>query len=209
MAPSEPRFFTEDWIITLPSHPNAKFIRMIPSRHEQQIKILSNPLNHPFENPADQAEVWDEAFIAGVNQRFDERYTLSKTAFQAIDILVELDGEIVGSGTVMEIPQVQKGLANIGLTLSPVARGKGLGKAAMQVLLRLSNECQVDHVHAGTMKANVPMRSLAKSLGFVEREEVLEVPGRGVVAEILFEDFRQERWKDLEMNVEFLGPVPE
>jgi len=46
-------------------------------------------------------------------------------------------------------------------------------------------------------------------LDFKEREELLEVPGRGVVAEILFEGIDYKRWKDLEMNVEFKGPAPE
>jgi hypothetical protein len=53
------------------------------------------------------------------------------------------------------------------------------------------------------MSTNKPMRALAKSLGFTEREEVLSVPGRGVVAYILFENVDYKRYKDLEMKVEF------
>jgi len=123
-------------------------------------------------------------------------------------MLVVIDGETVGSGAVQAIPQVQQGLANIGLYLAESARGKGIGKATTEGLLRLSNEIDATHMHAGTMKANIPMRKLAKSLDFTEREEVLTVPGRGVVAEILFEGFRHERWKDLKMTVKFLGLAP-
>ncbi len=180
--PSEPRFFTEDWSITLPSHPTIEFIRLTPPRSPEMIKIMSNPLNKPFENPSERDEVWDADFIADVNQRFLARYQKSKTDFQCLDIIVVIDGETVGSGAVQASPQVEEGLANIGLYLAESARGKGIGKATMEVLLRLSNEIDATHVHAGTMKANIPMRKLAKSLGFMEREEVLTVPGWGVVA---------------------------
>ena len=58
--------------------------------------------------------------------------------FNCLEILVQIDGETVGLGGVYEIPQVQTGLANIGLMLVESARGRGIGKSAMQVLLRLS-----------------------------------------------------------------------
>jgi RimJ/RimL family protein N-acetyltransferase len=209
MPPSDTRFFTEDWIITVPSLPTVKFLRLIPTRSDELIKILSNPLNSPFASASDLAVVWDEERRKSAKERFLARYNLSKTKYQALEILVQIDTEIVGQGNVYEIPEVQAGLANIGINLAPSARAKGIGRAAMQVLMRLANELNVSLVHAGTMSANRPMRALAKSLGFTEREEVLSVPGRGVVAEILFEDVNYQRYKDLEMNVEFLGPVPE
>jgi len=146
MPPSDIRFFTEDWTITVPSLPNVKFLRLTPLRSDEQIKILSNPLNSPFASPSDLAEVWDEEMKKGVKERFMARYNLSKTKYQALEIVVEIDGETVGQGSVYEIPQVLAGLANIGLTLAASARGQGIGKAAMQVLLRLANELEVDQI---------------------------------------------------------------
>jgi RimJ/RimL family protein N-acetyltransferase len=125
-----------------------------------------------------------------------------------LDILVQIEGETVGHGGVHEIPDVHAGLANIGIALAESARGKGLGKATMQILLRLANELEVTLVHAGTMLANKPMRALAASLGFTEKEELLSMPGRGVIAEILFENVDYKRYKDLDMNIEFTGPAP-
>lgn len=209
MPPSDPRFFLEDWIITLPSHPDVKFVRLKPLNHGEQIKILSDPLNSPFSSPADLAEVWDAPRIAKARDRFLARYRLSKTKFNALDVIAQIDGQTIGNAAVMEIPEVMEGLVNVGLSLDPSVRGRGLGKAFMQLLLRLSNEMEFKVIHAGTMKANKPMRAIAKSLDFKEREELLEVPGRGVVAEILFEGIDYKRWKDLEMNVEFKGPAPE
>lgn len=54
----------------------------------------------------------------------------------------------------------------------------------------------------GTMKSNTAMRGVMKGLGVVEREEVVVVEGRGVVAEVVFE-VEREGWKEVEMVVEF------
>ncbi|KAK0099729.1 hypothetical protein ONS96_008226 [Cadophora gregata f. sp. sojae] len=85
------------------------------------------------------------------------------------------------------------------------AQGKGVGKALFALLLRLSNELDVDglRVSAGTMKSNGPMRALAKGFGLMETEEIVEVPGRGVVAEICWNDIEKEKWMDLDWAVEF------
>ena len=117
-------------------------------------------------------------------------------------------GKPWASGEFTRFLKYKLDLPNIGLMLVESARGRGIGKSAMQVLLRLSNELDVVLVHAGTMLANKPMRALAATLGFTEREELLQIPGRGVVAELLFEDIDYKRWKDLDMNVEFTGPAP-
>jgi RimJ/RimL family protein N-acetyltransferase len=195
MPPSDTRFFSEDWTITLPSHPNVKFIRLTPPRFGERIKILANPLNHPFGSPGDKE--WTPIKIQEFEKRFVDQYTLSKTKYRALDILVQIEGETVGHGGVHEIPDVHAGLANIGIALAESARGKGLG-----------NELEVTLVHAGTMLANKPMRALAASLGFTEKEELLSMPGRGVIAEILFENVDYKRYKDLDMNIEFTGPAP-
>jgi hypothetical protein len=57
------------------------------------------------------------------------------------------------------------------------------------------------------MKHNTSMRAVAKSVGLVETEEIKELPGQGVVAEILFKDIEREKWRDLDMVVEFKDPI--
>jgi RimJ/RimL family protein N-acetyltransferase len=206
MAPSDTRFFTEAWAITVPSHPNVKFIHLTPEHHDEYIKLDSNPLNRPFSDPLDK--IWTEERKQEVKRRLRERYILSKTKYRALDLLVQVNGKSVGGGGVYEIPDVVAGLANVGLLLEESVRGMGLGKAMFQVLLRLSNELDIDVVGAGTMKANKPMRALAASLGLEEKEEIVKVPGRGVLAELIYIT-DQTKWKDFKINVEFKGPAPE
>jgi hypothetical protein len=67
----------------------------------------------------------------------------------------------------------------------------------------------VEFIEAGTMKANKPMRALAASLGLKETDQIKEMPGRDVVAEILYKNIEKERWDNLDMKVEFTGPARE
>jgi hypothetical protein len=48
---------------------------------------------------------------------------------------------------------------------------------------------------------------LAKSVGLVETDEAKELPGRGVVADVLFKYIEREKWRDLDMVVEFKDQV--
>jgi RimJ/RimL family protein N-acetyltransferase len=127
-----------------------------------------------------------------------------------LEFLVHVNGKLMGYGGVFEIPEVAAGFANLGLGLNPSLRGTGLGKAIMQVLLRLSNEIDASVISVGTMKANNLMCALAKSLGFEEREEIVDIPGRGVIAEVLFsiDHAKWRDWKDYEINIEFKGLAP-
>jgi len=136
-------------------------------------------------------------------------YAESRTRHHALDVFVSLEGKFVGWGGVYEItaPDEKPSVANIGIRLSPEVRGKGLGKTLMQVLLRLSNEVDADIIEAGTMKYNTSMRALAKSVGLVETDEIKEIPGRGVVADLLFKNIEREKWRDLDMVVEFRDQV--
>jgi RimJ/RimL family protein N-acetyltransferase len=208
MPPSDPRFFTEEWIITLPSHPKLKFTPMTPTpaNFDSWVKICTNPLNHPFDN--NKHEVWDEEKLKATKDRIRQRFIDAKTKHHVLELFVQLDGQSVGCGGVFELEH-EPHIANIGLMVEESVRGSGVGKALMQVLLRLSNEFEVEIIEAGTMKVNKPMRALATSLGLKEKDEIKEVPGRGVVAEILYKDIAREKWKDLDMKVEFTGPVPE
>ncbi len=145
-----------------------------------------------------------------VKEQAIKRYNDGITKHNALEVLPQIDGKFVGHGGCYQVDiPVPERIANVGLGLIPEARGKGVGKAMMQLLLRLSNELDVDAVHAGTMKENTAMRALAKSLGLEETERVLELPGRGVVANILYDNVRPERWIDLDIVVDFKGPAPQ
>jgi RimJ/RimL family protein N-acetyltransferase len=134
-------------------------------------------------------------------------YIDSATKRNALNLLVELDGQIVGSGGITA-GGVSGRKANVGLQFVSSARGHGLGKLTMRLLLRLSNEFREYGIRAGTMKANLPMRAVMKSLGIEETDGVFEIPGFGVVNDILYEKINKEDWKDFEFQVEFLETGP-
>ena len=60
----------------------------------------------------------------------------------------------MGWGSVSEISEIVKGMANITLAIDESLRGRGDGKTIMETLLRLSSELAVESLGAGTMKAN-------------------------------------------------------
>jgi RimJ/RimL family protein N-acetyltransferase len=218
MAPfqKDERFFTHDWTITLPSHPqqDLKFIRLTPADTEAFLHFAEGAVDPsdpdstsaPPNEPSASSEV-SRVPIRG--ERMKQMYAESSLRHHALDVFMSLENQFVGWGGIYQItpPDEKPSLANIGIKLSPEVRGKGLGKVLMQVLLRLSNEIETDVIEAGTMKWNKGMRALARSLGLVEAEELKVVPGRGVVADLLFKDIERERWAGLEMVVEFREKV--
>lgn len=201
-SPTDPRFFTHSWTITLPTHPHLRFVREIPSNLASWFAVASLPENNETLNYPGQDPIWSDERISNATSRFNTRWAKHLVKYNALDVLVRSSAtnEILGCGSCEE---VMPGIANIGIELVVGARGKGVGKALMQVLLRLSNEVEVPEVHCGTMKANVAIRALAKSLGLVEKEEIVSMPGRGVVAELLWAHIERQRWKGLEMDVDF------
>jgi RimJ/RimL family protein N-acetyltransferase len=204
MAPfqKDDRFFTKDWIITLPSRPEPelKFIRLTPAETPEFIRFAHQAVIPPAPKSTEDPLAEPQA-----PPPVERMYAESRIRHHAIDVFVSLEGKFVGWGGVFEItgPDETPSIANIGIRLSPEVRGKGLGKTLMQVMLRLSNELNTDVIEAGTMKHNTSMRAVAKSVGLVETEEIKELPGQGVVAEILFKDIEREKWRDLDMVVEF------
>ncbi|KAG4027668.1 hypothetical protein MFRU_028g00900 [Monilinia fructicola] len=197
------KFFTEDWTVTLPSHPNLRFIRLIPSRYNHLVRILSNPLNDPNNRRPDDTS-WQDSDSQNLTSIFTKRHLAAKMDHKALSLLVKEDGKMVGIGMIHELEH-QPRVANIGTILEAEGRGHGVGKVLMELLLRLSNELDVDAVEAGTFKANAAMRGLMRSLGVEETDEEKIMPGNRKVAEVLFKDIARERWKDLEIGVEFLG----
>lgn len=199
------KLFTEDWIITVPSHPHLRFIRLIPRRYDHLVRIFSNPLNDPNNRTPDDTS-WKESDSLNVIKTYTQRFSISKTSHNALALLVEENGKIVGVGLAHEIEH-QPRLANIGTILDVEGRGHGIGKILMEVLLRLSCDLNVDTVEAGTMKGNAAMRGLMRSLGIGEVEEEKIMPGNRKVAEVMFKDIERERWRDFDIEVEFLGKV--
>ncbi|EHK21822.1 uncharacterized protein TRIVIDRAFT_191904 [Trichoderma virens Gv29-8] len=207
MAPfqTDDRFFTKDWTITLPFHPepNLKFIRLTPAETAAFVRFAEGAVSPP--NPTSTEA--PPPLVPG--ERMQKMYAESRTRHHALDVFMSLEGKFVGWGGVFEItaPNEKPSVANIGIRLSPEVRGKGLGKVLMQVLLRLSNEVDADIIEAGTMKYNTSMRAMAKSVGLVETDEIKEIPGQGVVAELLFKNIEREKWRDLDMVVEFKDQI--
>lgn len=207
------RFFTKDWTITLPSRPepSLRFIRLTPAETPAFIRFAEQAVIPPApkstETPLAEPQAPPPVVIPG--ERMERMYAESRARHHALDVFVSLEGKFVGWGGVFEItgPGEKPSVANIGIRLSPEVRGKGLGKTLMQVMLRLSNELDTNVMEAGTMKHNTSMRAVAKSVGLVETEEIKELPGQGVVAEILFKDIEREKWRDLDMVVEFKDPI--
>lgn len=101
--------------------------------------------------------------------------------------------------------EYQPGVANIGTILEEEARGHGVGRVLMELLLRLSNELDVGAVEVATMKGNSPMRGLMRSLGIGETEAERILPGNKKVADVMFKDIDRKRWKDFEFELEFVG----
>ncbi|TGO65760.1 hypothetical protein BCON_0001g00760 [Botryotinia convoluta] len=199
------KLFTEDWIITIPSHPHLRFIRLIPSRYDHLLRIFSNPLNDPNNRTPDDTS-WKESDSLDLIKTYTQRFSTSKTSHNGLALLVEENGKIVGIGLMHEFEH-QPRFANIGTILEEPGRGHGIGKILMELLLRLSCELNVDVVEAGTMKKNAAMRGLMRSLGIGEIEEEKIMPGNRKVAEIMFKDIERQRWRDFEIQIEFLGEV--
>ncbi|TGO91755.1 hypothetical protein BPOR_0019g00150 [Botrytis porri] len=199
------KLFTEDWIITIPSHPHLRFIRLIPSRYDHLVRIFSNPLNDPNNRTPDDNS-WKESDSVGLIKTYTERFSTSKFSHNALALLVEENGKIVGIGLMHEFEH-QSRFANIGTILEESGRGHGIGKILMELLLRLSCELNVDVVEAGTMKKNAAMRGLMRSLGTEEVEEDKIMPGNRKVAEIMFKDIERQRWRDFDIKIEFFGEV--
>jgi L-amino acid N-acyltransferase YncA len=206
------RFFTKDWTITLPSRPepNLKFIRLTPAETAAFERFAEGAVGPPAPKSIEASSVEPQAPPAPFpGERMQNMYVESRTRHHGLDVYLSLEGKFVGWGGVYEItaPDEKPSVANISIKLSPEVRGKGLGKILMQVLLRLSNEVDADIIEAGTMKYNTATRAMAKSVGLVETDEIKDVPGKGVVADLLFKNIEREKWRDLDMVVEFKDQI--
>jgi RimJ/RimL family protein N-acetyltransferase len=204
-ANEDTKFFTHHWTITLPTHPSLKYIHTTISHLDPWLALLSDPTNHPHDEHS-RTKVWDEAAISEFRKTTSEKYIASYTSFNALQMLIEKDGEIIGAGNYFLLPT---GWVNIGLLISEKARGKGLGKLSMKVLVELARRMGVEKLAAGTMKANKQLQAMMASLKIQGKEEGTEVPGRGVVGEIKYAIPETVGWEDLDLKVEFGAPASE
>lgn len=121
-------------------------------------------------------------------------------------MLVEWDGEIVGGCNFFLLPTY---VVNLGMMLGEKARGKGIGKLSMQVMIQLGRRVGIEKMEARTVKANKPMQAVMASLKIPGRDEIKEMPGRGVVGDIVYEIPQKVSWEDFDMRVEFGGLASE
>jgi RimJ/RimL family protein N-acetyltransferase len=194
------KFFTQSWTVTLPSHPGLKFVRATPPLFDAWLPIVMDPANNELQDSAGKA--WDDVAKKTWRDRAQKRFDDLNTAHNGLDVLIELDGNYIGYGDIYEF---KPGQASVGVILNKDARGKGIGKASIQVFTQLGFELGLE-ISSGTMKANAPMRGIMKSLGIEEIDKIVEIPGRGVVAEVEY-NLERAKWKDLDMEIAFGGPV--
>lgn len=131
MAPSDLRYFTEDWTITIPAYPELSFIRLTPFFYDEFFLFVSNPKNLPF--PGKEDRQWTSEHKQAGLQRIQDRYILSKTKHQGLDFIVHRDGKLVSWGGVSDPSDIVKGLANITLAIDENLRAQGVGKAIMGI----------------------------------------------------------------------------
>ncbi|KAH8698781.1 hypothetical protein BGW36DRAFT_460630 [Talaromyces proteolyticus] len=194
------KYFTHHWTITMPERRNLKFTHNTPASDlDTWFAMVFDPLNRPHDATLrDRAR--DPAAIDEYKASTIQKYADAITQFNRIDIGVEIDDELVGGGNLSLLPN---GGVNIGMQFNVGARGQGLGKLTMKMLIQLSRRIGLERLQAGTMKSNEPMRALMASLKIPERDEIQAVPGRGVVGEVLFEIPTNTEWQDLDLQVQF------
>lgn len=189
------KLFTHPWTITLPSHPGLTFARATPAHIAAWLPVQDGG-----------GEAWDEAAVGEWKERVTKRWEEGneERRHDGLDVLVLWEGRVVGYGDICpvggEAGQGQ-GRASVGIVLEEAVRGRGLGTAGVRVFVQLGWALGL-RVHVGTMKGNAAMRGVMRSLGVEGREKIVDIPGRGVVAEVEYE-VERDGWRAAEMAVEF------
>jgi RimJ/RimL family protein N-acetyltransferase len=196
------KFFTHDWSITIPGHPSVRYVHMQLSYLDEWLAMFTNPANRPH---VKILRVWDQAEMKELRATTIKKHTTTQTKFDGLNIMVMVDGQLVGGANYNLLPT---GEVNIGLLFDESARGKGLGKLTMQVLIQLGQRMGIQRMEAGTMKSNQAMQALMASLNIPGRDEIKEIPTRGVVAEILYDIPETVDW-EINLQLEFGGPLAE
>lgn len=121
-----------------------------------------------------------------------------------MDVLVEVDGVVVGVGAISTMEcglKEEERLLNVGVMLEEGTRGKGVGKAVTGAMVEVA-WMMGGRVGVRTMKANLGMRGVMRGLVVEERVEDVVMEGRGLVAEIVYE-VDKEMWEGLGVRLEF------
>lgn len=190
-------YFTQPWTITTPSRPNVKFFLATPSHHDEWLPIIINPENNKLMDDV-KDKIWDEAAISEWRTRVLDAYTKSLTACDHLNLLISENDKVLGYGNLFKL---KDGSFNVGCVLDVSAQGKGIGKLSTAVMITLAFKIgKEDNVEAGTMKANAAMRGVMRSLGIEEKEKLVVVEGRGVLAELSY-TIERSKWKDIGLDV--------
>lgn len=198
------KFFTHNWSITIPGHPSVKYVHMTLPRVDEWLDMVTNPANRPHDKTLRSKE-WDQAAIEKLRATTIRKHTTALTKVHALIMILEVDGQFVGCGNYSLLPT---GEVNMGMMLKESARGQGLGKLTMQVLIQLGQRIWIQPLTSGTMKSNQAMQAVMASLNIPGRDEIQEAPERGVVGEILYVVPETVDW-EIDLQLEFGGPVPE
>ena len=201
-TPNAPKLFTHHWTATLPSHPNLVLHHATPSSVPTRLAIIRNPANRTHINS--QPTLWDDSTAATWSAAQQARFDKSTRDFDNLDVLVEVDGTVVGVGAIatMEGELVEgERLLNVGVMLGEGVRGKGLGKAVTGGLVEIA-WMMGGRAGVRTMRANQGMRGVMRGLGVEENVEDVMMEGRGLVAEIVYV-VEKEKWDGLGVCLEF------
>jgi RimJ/RimL family protein N-acetyltransferase len=196
--PEQSKYFLRQWTVTVPSYPSLKYYRATPSHFKDWLPIMSDPKNNELQDTKDKA--WDEAAVTKWKEEAETRHNESNIKFTALPVLIEYEGKVVGYGDVWPDAS-DSGTTSVGVLLNESVRGRGIGKTTIAVLAQLGFDFGLP-VTSGTMKANAPMRAVMASLGVPEKEELVTAPGRGVVAEVVY-NINRDNWTGIEMKIEF------
>jgi GNAT superfamily N-acetyltransferase len=97
---------------------------------------------------------------------------ISKVSSRGLFYLVEFDGTIIGMGALDQIREKTGAIKR--MYIRPAYRGKGIGKALLQQLLKKAKEFGYHSVYLDTAKFMTAAHNLYRSFGFVECEEYPE-----------------------------------
>lgn len=199
------KMFTHHWSITISGRPSLRYVHTTLSNLDQWLEMLTTPSNGP-QDESWRSKDWKRAEIKKLKATTTQKYIDALTKFNALNMMIEVDGQPVGGANYGLLPT---GGVNMGVILMENARGKGLGKLTMQVLIKLGHRMGIRRLQAGTMKSNQAMQAVMASLNIPGRDEIQESPGRGIVGEILYEIPETVDWEEIDLQLEFGGPVPD
>ncbi len=95
---------------------------------------------------------------------------------QAVPVVAAVTGQPVGHAQLIFYPHVAE-IADV--AVAPDWRGRGFGRALVEVLLAIGRHLSLERVEIGVMADNEPALTLYRRLGFVPSREVRLARGAG------------------------------